>query len=487
MIQGRFAHTLNDMRGLIDGWSAPSVSDSISCGKVLLAVSGGIDSMCMAELFASVSDDFPFAVAHCNFNLRGEESDGDEALVRSWAQEHDVPFHSISFDTCSYASEHGISIEMAARDLRYGWFNDLCDEFGYCAVAVAHNANDNAETLMLNLLRGSGIRGIGGMKTVSELPCCKEDACSAKLIRPLLGFTRRQIEGYVFAHKVSYREDSTNKSSDYKRNCIRNEVFPIFERLNPSFIRTLNREMGYFSEISQLVDDICSKEVENVLIKTGHDDPSIVARIDINRLMSNVNWRYILYHILEPYGFSSSVLSSVEDLLTSDRTVSGKRFESSDHVLVTGRGVLTVCSSERTAISTMQSSMMPVRCAGTYHFNGSTLDVEVIEWTSDIPLRQPEGVLLMDAEKMRFPFVLRLWRNGDWFVPFGMKGRKKVSDLFADLKYDSIMKSRAVVLVDTMTEGLSDEGHVAGVAGVRIDDRYKVTQSTKTVIRLTLR
>jgi tRNA(Ile)-lysidine synthase len=242
--------------------------------------------------------------------------------------------------------------------------------------------------------------------------------------------------------------------------------------------------MGYFSEISQLVDDICSKEVENVLIRTGHDDPSIVARIDIDRLMSNVNWRYILYHILEPYGFSSSVLSSVEDLLTSDRTVSGKRFEASDHVLVTGRGVLTVCSSEGTAKSTMQSSMMPVRCAGTYHFNGSALDVEVIEWTSDIPLRQPEGVLLMDAEKMRFPFVLRLWRNGDWFVPFGMKGRKKVSDLFADLKFNSLQKDSAVILVDTFTEGLAEQQHIAALLGHRIDDRYKVTSTTRTVIMI---
>lgn len=494
MIKGRFAQIMNDMRGLIDERSAPSITPAPGSGKLLLAVSGGIDSMCMAELFLTVADSFPFEIAHCNFNLRGEESDGDSAMVREWALNHGVGFNYASFDTDAYASEHGISIEMAARELRYGWFAGLCIEKGYRAVAVAHNANDNAETLILNLLRGAGIHGIGGMKPVADFPCdlplLSKQLQQPFIIRPLLGFTRKQIEGYVFAHRINYREDSTNSSSDYKRNCIRNEVFPIFEKLNPSFIRTFNREMAYFSETSEIVDEWSTKAQEKVVI--SHDDKSsMVMEVSLTELLKNPHWRYLLYHILEPYGFTSSVLLSVEDLISSDRTVSGKRFESITHALITGRGVLKVCPLGNVPVfdqgmSTSSSPIMTVRCAGTYHFNGTAVKVELSEWSSDMPFKQPEGTLIMDADRFRFPFVLRTWRKGDWFVPFGMKGKKKVSDLFADLKYDSFMKSGAVIMVDTMSEGLSEAGHVAGVAGVRIDDRYKVTSATSTVIRLTI-
>ena len=194
--------------------------------KTLLAVSGGIDSMCMAEIFVRRYPCESLAVAHCNFNLRGEESDGDESLVRSWAEEHGVRFHVRSFDTKGFAAEHGVSIEMAARELRYRWFAELCSVEGYDEVAVAHNANDNAETLMLNLLRGSGMKGLVGMSDVSAIPYAEDSA--ARLVRPLLDMTRKQIEGYALANRVKYRNDSTNFSSDYKRNMLRNEVFPVY-------------------------------------------------------------------------------------------------------------------------------------------------------------------------------------------------------------------------------------------------------------------
>ena len=239
-MQRNFAAAIEELKGLINEWSAFSADAPV----LLLAVSGGVDSMCMADLFQSLEDRVPFAVAHCNFHLRGEESDGDEALVADWASEHSVPLHITSFDTEKYASDNGISIEMAARELRYGWFAQLCSQHGYKAVAVAHNANDNAETLLLNLLRGSGLKGVTGMSLTSPLPCAP--GSDALLLRPLLKCTRKQIEGYAFAHKVHYREDSTNAMSEYKRNRLRNDVFPIFESINPSFIRTLNREASYF-------------------------------------------------------------------------------------------------------------------------------------------------------------------------------------------------------------------------------------------------
>ena len=459
-MQKRFADTMMELRGLINDWSAP----------VLLAVSGGIDSMCLAELFASAETPGSFAIAHCNFHLRGSESDGDEEFVRQWAMEHGVQCHTISFDTEAEARERGISIEMAARDLRYDWFAALCKEHGYKGVAVAHNANDNAETLILNLLRGSGINGMSGMSKVSAVPGSPD----ILLLRPLLDCTRKQIEGYMFAFRHSYREDSTNAVSDYKRNRIRNEVFPIFEKLNPSFVRTINREMGYFKEAGEIVEDWC-RAAAGPVVKGNH--------IDTKALLDNKHWKYLLYHILEPYGFNTATLSSIENLLESSRTIPGKRFESADHVLLTGRNELVIMPLEREPVL-CDDVIMPVRGAGRYHFNGRTFDVRVIPFSKDIDLKQPEGVIIFDAGKLRFPFVLRKWRKGDWLVPLGMRGKKKVSDLFADLKYDSLQKGKAVVVVDTTTDGMAENQHIAALACVRIDGRYRISDSTESIIRI---
>lgn len=477
-MQRNFAAAIEELKGLINEWSAFSADAPV----LLLAVSGGVDSMCMADLFQSLEDRVPFAVAHCNFHLRGEESDGDEALVADWAREHSVPLHITSFDTEKYASENGISIEMAARELRYGWFASLCSQHGYKAVAVAHNANDNAETLLLNLLRGSGLKGVTGMSLTSPLPCAS--GSDALLLRPLLKCTRKQIEGYAFAHKVRYREDSTNAMSEYKRNRLRNDVFPIFESINPSFVRTLNREASYFEDALDIVEDYCRAASEKIVSRSGDR-----LNVSLPALLAAPRWRYILYYILEPFGFNSAVLASLENLLLSGRTISGKRFESQTHILFTEREHLRVepLGSPASVVPCAQvEDIMPVRCAGTYHFNGAVVTVEEVDWTPDMPLKQPEGTLLFDAQKLRFPLVLRRWRDGDWLVPFGMRGKKKVSDLFADLKYDSLKKSSAVVLVDTVSDSMAQEGHIAAVLGVRSDDRYKVVSTTVRAIRISV-
>ena len=482
----RFRHIVEEMRGLID--------DSRSA-SFLLAVSGGVDSMCLADMWLRCFGAENCAIAHCNFNLRGEDSNGDEALVTVWAQEHGVRLHKVSFETVQYATENGVSIEMAARELRYRWFGEICQEYGYQAVVVAHHADDNAETMVLNMVRGAGLKGLSGMKPVSPLPLSRhsfacasatssmsEERSDVAILRPLLTFTRKQIEGHAFAWKVTYREDKTNSSTEYRRNSIRHEVFPLFERMNPSYVRTLNREMTYFKDASDIVDQWCKEQCDHIIVRSCHHEegrsPDVL--ISTPALLAIPQWRYLLYYILEPYGFNSATLESLESLLTSDRTISGKRFESEDYILLTERDSLVITKQyERTEV------FMPVRGAGIYHVNGSRVSVELLPWTPDMSLRQPEGTIVLDAAKLRFPFVLRKWRSGDWMIPLGMKGKKKISDLFTDLKYSHAQKERSVIVVD-VTGDLAEQQHVAGVAGVRIDDRYKVTDNTETIIRITI-
>ena len=575
-MQKLFAQKLEDLRRLIDDSRSASfphdmnfADDAMSgmkmsgCGdrqvRYLLAVSGGMDSMCMLDLFSKVLPSGDFAVAHCNFSLRGEESDGDQALVQEYAAKIGVEVFVQKFDTETYARENGVSIEMAARELRYGWFAQLCAEQGFDVVVVAHNANDNAETLMLNLLRGTGLNGLHGMAELSDVAVNVREAeadlqslqtlgspsayvKSVTVFRPLLEFTRKPIEGYVFAGKVPYRHDSSNFESDYKRNRIRNEIFPVFEKINPSFVRTLNREIGYFAEAGDVVEDWCRSQMPNV---TSYVDSNV--RIDTTALLATKNWRYLLYHILSPYGFNQQSLASIESLLTSSRTIPGKRFESPTHILLTARGYFTVlsrlsasvnekgaygkvpsnqnlsvsvgkevfnidtlsqeedrqldaigifpppgrgrgpaCWEGANGVLCLSADVTILRAPGIYNFNGSRFKVELIAWTSGMPLKQPSGTLIFDADKLPLPIVCRKWRQGDWFTPLGMKGKKKVSDLFTDLKYDTLAKESSVIIVDTQTEGLAEQQHIAGILGVRIDDRYKVTKSTQNVIRLTV-
>ena len=472
----QFAQKVEDMRRLIENQRSASF---------LLAVSGGMDSMCLLDLFSKTLPAADYAVAHCNFSLRGEESDGDQALVEARAAELGVRLFVNRFDTEAYAREKGISIEMAARDLRYAWFGQLCRDHGFGVLAVAHNANDNAETLMLNLLRGTGLNGLHGMAQVADVAVSDKSLDSPEgpvLFRPLLEFTRKQIEGYVFAHKVPYRHDSSNFESDYKRNRIRNEVFPVFEKINPSYVRTLNREIGYFAEAGSIVEDWCRSQLPSVMSSQRSESRHL--SINTTALLATPHWRYLLYYILEPFGFNSQTLASVEALLTSERTVSGKRFESPTHTLLTAQDSLIVMPSARENESGISDDVMVVRGAGTYNFNGARFQVELIDWTSDMPLRQPAGTLVLDADAVRFPFVCRRWRQGDWLIPLGMRGKKKVSDLFADLKFNSLQKDSAVILVDTSTEGLAEQQHIAALLGHRIDDRYKVTSTTRTVVMI---
>ena len=449
-------------------------------GPVLLAVSGGIDSMCMADLFRRTG--LPFAVAHCNFHLRGSESDGDEALVREWARKNGVKFHLNGFDTAAFASGHGISIEMAARELRYAWFSDLCRSEHYCALCVAHNANDNVETLFLNIVRGTGLKGLSGMAEDTVVPYGDENV-PVRLLRPLLTFTRSRIEGYVRKYSIGFREDRTNAMTDYKRNKIRHLVFPVLEEMNPSFFRTVSEEMLYFAQAGAIADSYFDSVSADIVT----DEDGTVS-LDLAGLMALEHWEYVLYRFMDRFGFHKSAVVSLTSLLKSDRTFAGKIFESQEYMVTTASGKLMIRASERgvrrkvmQSFDTDSSIFTAVRGAGTYFCNGMTVSVSVVDRSSLTSLKQPSGTLLFDASLLRFPFALRVWRDGDWFVPFGMKGRKKVSDFFTDLKYDICRKASSVMLVDTSDRN-RDEHRIAAVVGERIDDRYRITPETGTVV-----
>lgn len=310
----------------------------------LLAVSGGIDSICLASLFLNSSAGRRFAVAHCNFHLRGEDSDSDEALVAAWCGRNGVRYHKADFDTEQYASSHNISIEMAARELRYDWFASLCKDNGYYGVAVAHNANDNAETLILNLLRGTGLRGITGMQVETVVPVTRDELSGVRLLRPMLYFSRKQIEEYVAANSLEYHDDRTNAETVYKRNRIRHLVFPVFESLNPSFLTTFAREMNAFSEVQEIADDYFISVRDGVCEPAGKDE---LLRVNAVRLCHLKHYKYVLYRLLEAYGFRDRLLEPVVRLLESGKTFSGKVFEAPGYELITAGECLIVRKAAR--------------------------------------------------------------------------------------------------------------------------------------------
>lgn len=310
----------------------------------LLAVSGGIDSICLASLFLNSSAGRRFAVAHCNFHLRGEDSDSDEALVAAWCGRNGVRYHKADFDTEQYASSHNVSIEMAARELRYDWFASLCRDNGYYGVAVAHNANDNAETLILNLLRGTGLRGITGMQAESVVPVTRDELSGVRLLRPMLSFSRKQIEEYVAANFLEYHDDRTNAETVYKRNRIRHLVFPVFESLNPSFLTTFAREMNAFSGVQEIADDYFISVRDGVCEPAGKDE---LLRVNAVRLCGLKHYKYVLYRLLEAYGFRDRLLEPVLRLLESGKTFSGKIFEAPGYELITAGERLIVRKSAR--------------------------------------------------------------------------------------------------------------------------------------------
>lgn len=429
---------------------------------VLVAVSGGRDSMLLAQKVRLSGG--PFAMAHCNFGLRGAESDADEAFVREWAAAAGVTCHVRRFDTAGYAASEGISIEMAARQQRYRWFGELCREFGYEAVLTAHHADDEAETFFLNLLRGTGVKGLCGMPEESFLP--DPSYADIPLHRPLIGMTRAEIDAEVSALGIPFREDSTNAENAYRRNKLRNEVFPLLREINPSFETTLREDMQRLRMVSDIADAHYREHAP--LVWDGK-------RVDTALLQTFSHWEYILYRILENEGLEPALAASAADIVRSGR--SGRHI--GPFVSAAGR-------------------LVRVQEVGEPR-------IQVIEeaWESGRSPIPPAGELLVDADRVRGELVADRWSPGDWIRPLGMRGRRKLQDWFKDRRFSLVDKQHAVIVRDT---GLPDAHHAvavlggpgvlggtavlggtgspaAGSAGV-IDDAYRITATTRRVFRI---
>ena len=420
-------------------------------GRVLLAVSGGVDSMTMARLFQDSALRPDWAVAHFNFHLRGEESDGDEAFVRDWCRENGVPFFREEADTETYAREHGLSIEMAARALRYAWFAELCREEGFAFLAVAHNLDDNAETLLLHLLRGTGLRGLSGIRESAPLP----GAEGVRIIRPLLDFTRQEIEAYAVRAGVVFRVDATNADTSIARNRIRHEVFPQMAAVNPSFRQTFRREMQHFAQAEKLLDEVF--EAARPALVREQDG---VLHIDISALLAKAEPGWWLYKLLDGCGFNVDQLAQIEAALDAQ---SGKEFLSVTHRVVKDRNELRVYP-----LAAVPDDLTAL------------LDVRTFIVTPGFdPRKKPDEVLFVDADLVWLPLSARPPKEGDRFRPLGMHtGSRLLSDFYTDLKLDREQKRREVVVTTTNENG--DEIIVA-ILGRRIDDRFKITPQTRTV------
>lgn len=418
---------------------------------ILVGVSGGTDSVVLLNLLARAG--YHFAVAHCNFHLRGTESDADAEMVRELAKTYGCTFHTTDFDTLAVASEQGISIEMAARDLRYDWFESLRKTHGYDCIAVAHHRDDSLETFFLNLARGTGLRGLTGIQPRNGF-----------VVRPLLFASRQEITAYREKEKLSYREDSSNTNTDFQRNRVRHQLMPLMETLNPSFRKTLKREMELLSEVSTIFDrDI--EAARQQVVKTSND--TVYLRMDALRTLHPL--RTYLYEFLRPFHFKSEVIPDVIHAMDGE---SGLQFFSSTHRMVRDRNAFIIHKLE----TEIPQQNHYIEAEDTHLQTPFSLKISRVNYTSAFTIPRTSRIACIDADKISFPLMLRRWKKGEYFKPLGMQGMKKLSDFFIDQKMSLPDKEQTWIL--------DNGGEVVWICGKRIDDRYKIGPSTKTILLL---
>jgi len=418
--------------------------------RILLAVSGGIDSVVMAHLFKEAGYDC--TIAHCNFQLRGEDSELDETFVRSLASHLDIHVKVKRFDVEAEMKDQGISLQMAARELRYGWFDELLSELSMDRVATAHNKNDAVETFFLNLSRGSGIRGLKGISPVR-----------GRIIRPLLFASRPQIESYQKSHKIKFREDSSNLETKYQRNKIRHDVLPVMEQINPGFMNVMEGNMERLGEVFEIYE----RSIQQLRMEIFKEKQGKIT-IDVERLRALTPLGTWLYELFSPFGFTRMQCEGIEKIMDARP---GRQSISTTHRLFMDRNRMILVPAgaktfERFYLDDPEKqSSLPF-----------PMDMEVLERAELESIPDDPNTACLDLDKIQFPLIIRRWIHGDYFFPLGMEQIKKLSDFFVDEKVSVPEKERTWI----MASGKK----IVWIMGYRIDHRFRITPSTSRILRL---
>ncbi len=418
--------------------------------KILVAVSGGIDSMVMLRLFLKAG--YQIGMAHCNFNLRGKESDGDQQFVNDCAKKINVPFHLTSFETKKHATENGISIQMAARELRYEWLDRIKLENGYDHIAVGHNSDDSIETFFINLSRNAGIHGLTGIK-----PRFKD------VIRPLLFATKQEITAFAKSNHIGYREDSSNKETKYLRNRIRHQIIPEFEKVNPSFRDNMLEVIFRFRDLEKQLTDMTAY-YQNMAMTIADEK----VRIDFTKFPSSDIMNIVLFEMVKDYGFNGD---QVKSMIESVHGESGKQFFSGSFRLVKDRNEFIITRREEISdnVYTIEK--------GVSHLDiPVNLSFEMFPKSETFKILTHSNMAFLDYDKLIFPLKLRRWNKGDRFIPFGMIHLKKLSDFFTDNKL-SLVEKESVWLIESGND-------IVWIINHRIDNRYRITEETQKIYKI---
>ena len=420
----------------------------------LVALSGGADSVCLLLLLRNLG--YRIEAIHCNFNLRGDESRRDEAFCQSLCKRLDIPLHLVHFDTRQYARQHKVSIEMAARELRYRYFAALRNDLNAESVCVAHHAEDNAETMLLNLIRGTGIHGLCGMRPRNGF-----------VVRPLLSCRREQIIAWLDSQHETFVTDSTNLHDDAMRNRVRHHLIPLLEQFNPSMVDSLNQTAEHLTQVSDFCDHQLEQQARQVL-RQPHT-------ISIHALEQNSSPQLLLFHILHPLGFNSAQISQIFQKLHDH---SGRIWQSATHRLLLDREHLIVEKLDTPATILRAPLFIPIpgiyRIDSRHTFHLSTFTVETVFSPSCQPF-----MATLDAQDVAFPLILRTVKAGDRFQPYGMKGTMLLSDFMTNRKLNRFQKQSQLVVE-------AADGRIVWVVGMQISHYCRVTKDTKTVVQLEL-
>nr|WP_314755598.1 tRNA lysidine(34) synthetase TilS [uncultured Prevotella sp.] len=421
--------------------------------KYLLALSGGADSVGLLRVCIQLG--YIIEAVHCNFHLRGEESDRDEQFCKELCRCWKIPFHCAHFSTTDYAQAHKVSIEMAARDLRYKYFEQLRADIKASAILVAHHQDDSVETVLINLIRGTGLRGLQGIKPQN-----------GNIIRPLLAVRRAEIINYLDSIHQDYIVDSSNLVDDVQRNKLRLKVLPVLQELNPSASCNITKTTERIRMAVHFFDCAMNDCIKRVVIKQNENE----LRVSISALEKEHAREYILFELLRPYLFSPK---QIEQIALHYKTNSGQTWESSKFVLLADRNELILQPKK-----TRSNQVMKVPETGVYVYQeDQRFTFETMPYAPDFVPSKTNHVITADLEKVRFPLLIRHCKPGDRFCPFGMKGRKLISDFLTDLKLNLFAKQEQLIIEDA-------SGKILWVVGRRIDDHFKITADTRQILTI---